>query len=165
MMKGDDDHYAEFEALYGELAPDLRGYLQRRMRYSRSLAEDVLQEAARIMWVKWAEVRNHPNQRAWLYTVAGRIADRTLKKNSREFPQEDMSVHTGTGQSGQEDSYAAFREAAEKLPERQRQAVWLHYFYGFKQYEVAGIMQIKRETVAALLHQARRRLGEHFGCS
>lgn len=163
MMKGGDDHYAEFEALYKKLAPGLRAYLQMRMQYNRSLADDVMQEATRIMWRKWELVRNHPNQKAWLYMVAGRIADRTLKKGSREIPQEDMSVHAGTGQNDQEDSYTALREAVEKLPERQRQAVWLHYFYGFKQHEAAAIMQVKRVTVAALLLQARRHLGDHLG--
>lgn len=163
MMKGDDAHYAEFEALYKEFAPGLRVYLQTKMRYNRSLAEDVLQEATRIMWVRWVDVRNHPNPKAWLYMVAGRIADRTLRKASREVCEEDMSVRADAGQNDQEGSYTALQEAVGKLPERQRQAVWLHYFYGFKQHEVAALMQIQRGAVAALLFQARRRLADLLG--
>jgi RNA polymerase sigma-70 factor (ECF subfamily) len=162
MMKGGNDHCGEFEALYKQLAPGLRRYLQMRMGYNRSLAEDVLQEAARIMWIKWEQVRNHPNQRAWLYMVAGRIATHKLMKASREIPEEDIAVHAA-GMSNQEDSHTALREAVDKLPERQRQAIWLHYFYGFKQHEVAALMQIQRGAVAALLFQARRRLDDLLG--
>ena len=163
MMKDDNDHYAEFEALYKQLAPGLRKYLQMRMGYNRSLAEDVLQEAARIMWVKWEQVRDHPNPKAWLYMVTGRIATHKLIKASREIPEEDMAVHATAGINNQEDSHTALREAVDKLPERQRQAIWLHYFYGFKQHEVAAIMQIQRGAVAALLFQARRRLHDLLG--
>ncbi|MGH3219400.1 MAG: RNA polymerase sigma factor [Streptosporangiaceae bacterium] len=163
MMKGDDDYYAEFEALFKTLAPGLRVYLQMRMRYNRSLAEDALQEAARIMWVKWTDVRDHPNQKAWLYMVAGRLADRMMKKASREVPEEDMSVRADAGQNDSEGSSTPLQEAVGKLPERQRQAIWLHYFYGFKQHEVAAIMHIQRGAVAALLFQARRRLADLLG--
>jgi RNA polymerase sigma-70 factor (ECF subfamily) len=163
MMNGDDDKYAEFEALFKAFAPGLRVYLEMRMRYNRSLAEDALQEAARIMWIKWADVRNHPNPKAWLYMVAGRIADRMMRKASRELPEGDISVRADAGQNGHEGRYTALLEAVGKLPDRQRQAVLLHYFYGFKQHEAAAIMHIQRGAVAALLFQARRRLADLLG--
>jgi RNA polymerase sigma factor (sigma-70 family) len=167
MTRGNDDHSAECAALYKQLAPGLRRYLQMRMGYNRGLAEDVLQETARIMWIKWEQVRDHPNPKAWLYMVAGRVATRTLRKElkrtAHEAPQEDMAVHPATEANNSEDSHTALREAVDKLSERQRQAVWLYYFHGFKQHEVAAIMQIKRGAVAALLFQARHRLEDLLG--
>jgi RNA polymerase sigma factor (sigma-70 family) len=58
---------------------------------------------------------------------------------------------------------ATVREAIGKLPPRQREAVWLYYFRGFKQNEIATIMQIQRGAVGALLFQARSRLAGLLG--
>ena len=55
------------------------------------------------------------------------------------------------------------REAIGKLPPRQREAVWLFYLEGFSQHEIATIMKIQRDTVGALLFQARGRLAELLG--
>lgn len=167
MTKGDDEHSAEFEALYKKLAPGLRRSLQMRMGYNRSLAEDVLQDAAGVMWIRWEQVRIHPNPKAWLYVVAWRIATRKMKQAqaSREILEEDMTTHADIAawMNSQDDTHAALWEAVDKLSERQRQAVWLHYVQRFKQHEVAAIMQIKRGTVAALLFQAHRHLRDLLG--
>ena len=153
-------NYAELDALYQELGPGLVRYL-RRLLHSSGLAEDVAQEAFLILVRKWADVRDHPSLRAWLYKVARHLAFDTLKKHSREFPQGELPDEAGAEGRDPSDGYdthLAVWEAIGKLPPRQREAVWLFYFERFKQNEIAAIMHIQRDTVGALLFQARSRL-------
>jgi RNA polymerase sigma factor (sigma-70 family) len=151
--------YAELDALYQELGPGLVRYL-RRLLHSSVLAEDVAQDAFLILARRWPDVRNHPCPKAWLYKVARHLAFDTFKERSREFlsQEPDQVIAGGIDPWDSYDTRAAVREAVGKLPLRQREAVWLYYFCGFKQNEVATIMRIRRDTVGALLFQARKGL-------
>jgi RNA polymerase sigma factor (sigma-70 family) len=164
-MKGSDDNYAWLDALYQDLGPGLVWYL-RLLQDSSGLAEDVAQDAFLILVRKRAVVRNHPNPKAWLYTVARHLAIDTLKERSREFLKEEPPDQQAAGEDDPADSYterATVREAVGKLPPRQREAVWLFYFQDFAQHEIATIMQIQRGAVGALLFQARSRLAGLLG--
>lgn len=160
-MKGDDDDLAGLDALYQELGPGLIRYLRRLLQHSSGLAEDIAQDAFLILVRRWPDVRDHPNPKAWLYTVARHLAIDTLKERSREFLRPEPPDQQAAGGNDPADSYdvtAAVREAIGKLPPRQREAVWLFYFQDLAQHEIATIMQIQRGAVGALLFQARSRL-------
>lgn len=163
-MKGGDDNYAWLDALYQDLGPGLVRYL--RLLQHSGLAEDIAQDAFLIMVRKRADVRNHPNPKAWLYTIARHLAIDTLKERSREFLKEEPPDQQAAGEDDPADSYterATVREAVGKLPPRQREAVWLFYFQDFAQHEIATIMQIQRGAIGALLFQARSRLAGLLG--
>lgn len=159
-----EDH-AELDALYQELGPGLVRYLRRLLQHN-GLAEDVAQDAFLILVRRWPDVRDHPNPRAWLYTVARHLAFDASKERSHEFLSEELPGEAGGEADDPSDGYdtrLAVSEAIEKLPPRQREAVWLFYFCGFKQNETAAIMHIRRDTVAALLFQARKGLAGLLG--
>lgn len=157
---------AELGALFRELSPDLFRYLRGVvLRDSDGLAEDIVQETFLTLWRKWPDVRSHPQLRAWLYTVGRRHAIDALSKRYRELPQDELPEPAAEG-GDPSDSYdflMSAREAIEKLPPRQREAVRLFYIEDFTQSQIATMMEIKRETVAALLYQARHRLAELLG--
>jgi RNA polymerase sigma factor (sigma-70 family) len=165
-MKSGDDNFAELDALYQEWGPGLVRWLQWQLQSRRGLAEDIAQDAFLIMWRRWPHIRNHPNLRGYLYRTATRLMWDVARERSLAFLQAEPSYEAGSPMGSPSDGYdesLAVREAIEKLPSRQRQAVWLHYICGFKQDEVATIMQIKRGAVGALLFQARSRLAELIG--
>jgi RNA polymerase sigma factor (sigma-70 family) len=154
------------EALYIRLVPGLIRYLRQVLPHSGVLAEDIAQEAFLVLVRRWPDVRNHPNLRAWLYEVGRRLTVAALQERSRELLQEEPPDQEGAAGDDPSDGYndsATVREAIGKLPLRQREAVWLYYFQGFKQNEIATIMQIQRGTVGALLFQARSRLAGLLG--
>ena len=162
--------YARLEALYQELGPDLIRYLRQVLQHSSGLAEDIAQDAFVILVRRWPDVHSHPCPKAYLYKVARRLAIDTLQERSREFLNEEPPDQEAGGEDDPSARYndtmsATVREAIRKLPPRQREAVWLFYFCGFKQNEVATIMQIHRGAVGALLFQARSRLAEIVGWS
>jgi RNA polymerase sigma factor (sigma-70 family) len=153
------------EALYKELAPGLILYLRQMLQQSSGLAEDIAQDAFLSLVRKWPDVRHHRHPKAWLYTVARHFAIDTLQERSREFLREEPPDQEASGRDDPSEKYsdntsAAVQEAIGKLQPRQREAVWLFYFHGFKQNEIATIMQIQRGAVGALLFQAGYRLAE-----
>jgi RNA polymerase sigma-70 factor (ECF subfamily) len=156
----DDESDMELDALFRKLGPDLVRYLRGILRHG-GLAEDIAQDTFLILVRKWPEIRNHPCLKAYMYTVARRLALATLRERCHEFLTREPPEHDGAGRDDPWDVYdlsAAVREAIGKLPPRQREAVWLFYFQDFAQSEIATIMQIKRGAVAALLFQARSHL-------
>jgi RNA polymerase sigma factor (sigma-70 family) len=165
-MKSGDDGFEELAELYQEWAPGLIRWLRWQLQSSWEVAEDIAQDAFLIMWRNWPRIRNHPNPRGYLYMTARNLMWDQAKKRSREFLRAESPDEAGSEWEDSSESHTAklaVERALEKLPPRQRQAVWLHYICDFKQSEVAQIMQIQRGAVAALLHQARGRLAELLG--
>jgi RNA polymerase sigma-70 factor, ECF subfamily len=163
--KNRDDDYAEPEALCLELGYGLVRFLAWQLPSWR-LAEEIAQDAFLVMWRKWPHIRNHENLRCYLYKVATHLAWDTAEERTCVFLRDDTPDHARGGQEDLPPGYhgrLAISEAVEKLPLRQRQTVWLFYFCGFHQDEIAEIMHIKRTTVAALLRQARCRLSGLLG--
>ncbi len=166
-MMSDGDS-AELDRLYREWGPNLIKYLRRNLQDSRGLAEDIAHDAFLILWRRWPDVRNHPCPRAWLYTVARHLLIDTLKERSRVFFKEELPDPVRAREDDPSDGYVlsvSVWEAIKKLSDRQREAIMLFYFAGFKQIEIATIMNIQRTTVAVLLSQARRRLDGLMGWS
>ncbi|MEM6778296.1 MAG: sigma-70 family RNA polymerase sigma factor [Planctomycetota bacterium] len=56
-------------------------------------------------------------------------------------------------------------EAVEKLPERQRDAITLHYLEGLKLADVAGELGTTTGAVAGLLHRGMKQLRQHLNSS
>lgn len=165
-MKSGDDDFAELDELYQEWGPGLIRWVRRQLRSSWEVAEDIAQDAFLIMWRNWPRIRNHPSPRGYLYTTARHLMWDIAKERPRAFLQADSPYEADSEWEDPSEGWnakLAVENALEKLPPRQRQAVWLHYICDFKQDDVAKIMQIKRGTVAPLLRQARIRLGEILG--
>lgn len=156
-MNDDDAGFADIDARYRQWAPGLIRYVRRQLHDSGHLAEDIAQDAFLILYRKWPEVQNHPCPKAWLYKVARHLVIKALEKRSHESASGEVPDQKGDPTVSY-DTNMAVREAVNKLPERQREAVWLFYFHDFKQDEIATIMQIQRGAVGALLFQARKRL-------
>jgi RNA polymerase sigma-70 factor, ECF subfamily len=167
-MTGDDAYFIEFEAFFEKNYAGLVRYLQRMLKDSSRLAEDIAQDAFLITWRKWPEVRNHECPRAYLYTVARHLAIDAMKERSRVLLMDNLPETAVAGKEHPSDSWdtgMAVWEAIKKLPERQREAVLLFYMHDFPQGEIAKIMNITRGAVAALIHQARNRLAGLMGWS
>lgn len=168
-MKDDHADFDELVVMYRQWYPGLVRYLKRILQDgSGLLAEDIAQDTFAILVRKWPEVRNHPVLKAWVYTVARRLAIRKLRERSHEFLIGDLPDQGSTGKENPLDSHdqhVDVREAIRKLSARQREAVWLFYYADFKQDEIATIMRIRRATVAVLLSQARSRLAGLLGWS
>jgi RNA polymerase sigma factor (sigma-70 family) len=57
---------------------------------------------------------------------------------------------------------AIVREAVRRLPQRQRDALFLRYYLGFDYATIASVLDVEIGTVSAALHAARASLAENL---
>lgn len=116
---------------------------------------------------------SHTNIRAWLYVVARNFCLNCMKKAGKEFlpgetPAEwsaDMNA-ANSGSSGRDvleeivekERRQRIWQAVNKLPVQQREVIMLQYFGGFRQKEIAAMLQLTPENVRVLSHRARKAL-------
>lgn len=138
----------------------------------RDLAEDMTQE----VFVKvWKKIRKYDKQykfKSWLYAVAKNTCLDYLKKNKAVVFSELDNGNDGmlferlikeTSASPQAEvelaqESAAINSAVDKLPEKYRKTVELHYRQGYKFREIADLLKQSIETVKSRNRRALARL-------
>jgi RNA polymerase sigma-70 factor (ECF subfamily) len=145
-----------FRALYERTAPALRGYLA-RLSGSRSLADDLLQEAyVRLLRSHFAGTSDE-HTRSYLF----RIATNLLRDHYRR-PRRDAEVLPemlpAPGTVGELELRQDFRGVFAALPARERAMLWLAYVEGSSHQEIGSALRVKAASVRVMLFRARSRL-------
>lgn len=136
-------------------------------------AEDLLQDAMLSACRHFAELRDPAAARAWLFTILARTNLNRLRRLQRRAEL----LATDLGEADFEAALASWRESAgpevqadaalarerllaalDGLPAEIRPVVWLSDVEGFRQREVAQMLDIPEGTVASRLFRARRSL-------
>lgn len=112
-------------------------------------AEDVTQE----VFVKLLEVnksfRDSEHLKAWLIRVTINLCRDKMKKSSRETLVEKVVP------CKQNDEKSDVLEAVKALPEKYRNAIYLHYYEGYTAKEIGKILDAKENTVLSWLSRGR----------
>lgn len=147
------DHLEAWVDRYGR---EIHAYLWRMLGDVQE-AEDGLQETYLRAW----RIPDHGsirNPRAWLYTVAGNVARSQLRRRARESDrQAPLEAETGDGRRLPE-NVVAIRQAVERLPPRQRQALLLRRYQGLSYAEIAAVTGGSPEAARANVYQAMQKL-------
>jgi RNA polymerase sigma-70 factor (ECF subfamily) len=162
---GDD---AAFDALFERWAGRLLRFLERMVR-DQAVAEELVQET--FLRVHRARARYAPDAKfsTWLYTIASNVARNELRRPFRRAPHDSTDIEREDGrtlelaaeESPVDEIVNARREGAEveaalqRLPERQRAALWLAAVEGLPYAEVAQALETSEASVKALVHRAR----------
>ena len=120
--------------------------------------DDVVQEALIRAWQRWStydESRGTPV--AWLLGI---LADRCRRLRTRG-PAAVVELVEHEEPAAMPD--VDLEQALDRLTDRQRTAVDLHYFVGLDVATVAEVMGVAPGTVKATLHQSRARLRDLLG--
>lgn len=164
LAAGDDEAIAE---VFDRHAAFVFG-LARRVTNDRSTAEDVVQEVFTALWC-------HPERfdpargslRAFLGVQAHRravdVIRRDVRRTARENRQQDViptAIDTVNEEVESSGLVEMVRQAINRLPVAQRQAVELAYFGGCTQREVATRLGIPEGTAKSRLRLAQAKLGE-----
>lgn len=80
--------------------------------------------------------------------------DELLAETSRE--QELIEQETRSGQ------LSRLKQAIDRLPKRQQEAIQLRYFHSFSLEEISSVMRMNNQSVRNLLHRAILHLRDHF---
>ncbi|WP_435155135.1 sigma-70 family RNA polymerase sigma factor [Amycolatopsis sacchari] len=159
MKEGAEDQL--MRALHHEHAAALWSYALRLTNGDRALAEDVVQETLLRAW-KHPKVldQTQGSARAWLFTVARRIAidgwrsAASRSEVSTDAPPE-LALPDGTERALQGWLVA---EAVRELSDAHREVLGLCYFQGFSVAEAAERLGVAPGTVKSRTHYALRAL-------
>ncbi|MBS9716988.1 RNA polymerase sigma factor [Pseudohalocynthiibacter aestuariivivens] len=149
-------------ALTQRLLPRVLGFAT-RMLNDATEAEDVAQEAMLRLWKIAGDWRQgEAKVSTWLYRVVLNLCtDRQRKRKGIGLDQisepEDETPGAVAGLQEQE-RLAALKDALAALPDRQRQAVVLRHIEGFKNPEIAQVLEISVEAVESLTARGKRSL-------
>lgn len=157
---------AAFDALYGQLARPLRGYL-RTLVPMGSDVEDLLQNTfLQLHRSRQSYLRGQP-VRPWAFSIArhvGLMARRSSgRRGKREVqPMDELpEVAILSRAAGALDRIALGR-ALGRLAEPGREALWLHHVEGFSFREVAAVQGISETAAKVRAHRALAALRGEF---
>ncbi len=149
---------AAFEELYARLARSLRGYLRTLVPPGADV-EDLVQNT--FLQIHRSRRSYLPGQpvRPWLFAIArhvGLMARRASGRRARHellAPEELPEIPVLSRAAGAVDRLALTR-ALGTLPERGREALWLHHVEGLSFREVAAVQGISETAAKVRAHRA-----------
>ena len=152
------------EEIYQKYYQEIYLYLY-SLSHNKTLVEDLVQETFLKALLSLND--EHPNVRAWLYTVARNLylnEKRYLDKNTdvdecQELASEDKQIiEQIIGIEKQKLLY----EALLHIEKRQREVITLNYFGKMKQKEISSLLKISPENVRILSHRAKQNIRKYM---
>lgn len=174
----------EFRRIHETFHPKVLRYLTRLVGESES--EDLAQTVMLKVSEGLAGFRGEASLSTWIYRIATNAA---LDRLRRSHPGQAEALQAGQTESGidsdlesfpleahspsaeataiREEMSACVREFVERLPENYRTVMVLSELEGFRNAEIAEILEVSLDTVKIRLHRARERLRKELqaGCS
>jgi RNA polymerase sigma-70 factor (ECF subfamily) len=129
----------------------------------RQDAEDAVQEAYAEAVLRWDRVGGYDSAEAWVYKVmTQRLWNRRRRWQRALDAARDMPVPPQSSPEQAAETREVLRLLA-CLPPAQRMTMVLHCLYGLPQDEIARELGVRRGTVAASIHEGRRKLQQMLG--
>ena len=168
------DEVFDFEQLHTRYRPKIHRYLCRLA--GENEAEDLCQEVFVKVERNLASFRNEAQLSTWLYRIAtnsfyDRLRSPSFKQKSKEYPIEidDNTLEKRDFTSQQQkpgidqqvirdEMNACIRGYIDQLPENYRTVLLLSEEEGFKNREIAEILQVSLDNVKIRLHRAKAKL-------
>jgi RNA polymerase sigma-70 factor (ECF subfamily) len=151
-----------FKADLIELLPSLRAFA-RSLAHNPALADDLVQDTLVKALANVERFEPGTKLRAWLFTILRNIYYSEYRKRRREVADSEgaMAARLATAptQNGHMD-FLDFREALQKLPADQREALVLIGASGLSYEEAASICHCAVGTMKSRVNRARHRLIE-----
>jgi RNA polymerase sigma-70 factor (ECF subfamily) len=155
---------AAFETLYGQLSPQLGGYLRALCR-DAARAEDLLQDA--FLQVHRSRHTYLPPRpvKPWIYAIARNVFLMSRRAASRRARHESVAdealpdIPVPAEMERLADQRTLQRALAGVPPER-REAMLLHHVWGFSFREVGAVLGVSEAAAKLRAHRAVHRLRE-----
>ena len=148
-----------FERFYVEHRDAVFGFLVRRL--GRNAAEDAFQETFLRALRGWHTLQHARHLRAWVLTIAARVAIDTAKKEPSETR---LHGEEGAAEDGRP-AYVELAFLADELPATERAAVVLRYGYDLPYAEIGTALGSSEEAARAAASSGIRRLRKKEGLS
>ena len=142
-----------FESFYEQHRDAVLGELRRLLGHER--AEDAYQETFLKALRAYGSLRNADNLRAWVMTIARRVAVDQLRRREAMPPDPEPTIDSRP-------AYAALGELADDLPRNERAAVVLRYGYDLSYAAIGAALgsseDAARQATSSGVRRLRRRM-------
>jgi RNA polymerase sigma factor (sigma-70 family) len=142
-----------FESFYEQHRDAVLGELRRLL--GRDRAEDAYQETFLKALRAYGSLRNADNLRAWVMTIARRVAVDQLRRREASPPDPEPAIDTRP-------AYAELGELADDLPRKERAAVVLRYGYDLSYAAIGAALgsseDAARQATSSGVRRLRRRM-------
>ena len=147
---------AEFEAFYQATAASVI-HLVYAATGDLTVAQDCTQEAFSRAWQRWSTISRYDDPRAWVRTVARRLAVSSWRKSTNQ-----RRAHVRLGTTGEiappDENRVAVVAALRTLSEPVRESVALYYIADLSVEQIARETGTPAGTIKARLHRGRAQL-------
>jgi len=158
-----------FLSLFKEYESKIYNFIY-RMTQNEADAQELTQEVFIRVWNGLDELRSGSSPAPWLYRIASNVCLDSFRRNkhtSKDAPLEmgDESLYDAKIPLIEDEIYKAKMAECIKgyimtLPEDYRAVILLHDIEGFKNSEIAHMLDISLDAVKIRLHRARGKLRE-----
>ena len=142
-----------FESFYEEHRDAVLGELRRLL--GRERAEDAYQETFLKALRAYGSLHNADNLRAWVMTIARRVAVDQLRRREASPPDPEPAIDSRP-------AYAELGELADDLPRKERAAVVLRYGYDLSYAAIGAALgsseDAARQATSSGVRRLRRRM-------
>lgn len=151
----DEDNFTIF---YKQTFPHLWAYVF-RVTQDRSLADEIAQESFVRLLQEGTKGREFTNQRSYVFAIASNLMREYWRRSMRfeELPVEEQDVPSVI-KNEDVDTRIDFAESYKKLSDIQRALLWLAYVERCDHSEIAGMLNLKKNSVRVLLYRAREKM-------
>ena len=127
-------------------------------------AKDVVQDTFVTVYVQINKLKKSEAFIAWFYRILTNNARSILKRHKKEliqkeneFRQESLDVHEDFADKIlQQEEHNHLRKMINRMDEKYRTVIVIHYFNEFSVGEIADILDCREGTVKSLLFKARK---------
>jgi RNA polymerase sigma-70 factor (ECF subfamily) len=144
----------EFEDLYAKSYPRLVAQLT-VITGNLHEAQDCVQEAMCRTWDRWEKVRSYSDPEGWTRRVALNLSVSRWRKLRRLLPLSDAPESEVSAQDDTLMQAVALSNTLADVPQRQREALVLHYVVDLSIEQVANEMGVRPGTVKSMLSRGR----------
>ncbi len=128
------------------------------------MAEDAAQDAFVTAWMKLDTLNEPAKFASWVCAIAKNCAANMLRRYRSFMPLEDVENYDISGDNSVAELYEKdeereeLRKSVDRLPEKVKTVIHMHYFEGLSIVDIAERMCISEGTVKSQLHDGRKRI-------
>ncbi len=124
----------------------------------RDLAEDAAQSCFAKAAVKLPQLKNHEKFAGWLVAICRNAAKDICKSEISRCKTNDFSKIEI--KSEENESHEIVKEALAKLPDSDREVIYLRFYDGLSYEKISAVLGISKQAINGRLRRAKKKMAE-----